>query len=93
MPNFYLIDLINKDTPNDIDLDFTHIKCKADGSKLLILSSYLIESVYAQLKTLEEAQEIHNSWIAEENVDPPIDELGNPIMQRNLNLSLLVQNG
>ena len=92
MSNFYLTSNIANNEPECIkSIDYIHIKAKTDGSQTIILTTELINNESCIVLSKEEAQNLVDQWISEENSNPPIDPINNTEMiQSYIDLDLYV---
>jgi hypothetical protein len=86
----YLTNNTNKSEPISIlELDYIHVKSKCDGSQTVIICSDNIINPDISELTFNEAQNLLNNWIDQENSPPlPIDDDGKEIIQSYINLGV-----
>jgi hypothetical protein len=82
----YLVETPNKTLPEGENL--VQIKGKASGEQAICVGESSCQACYEM--TLSEAQECLDAWVNEENLDPVLDESGNPILQGRVNISAIL---
>ena len=85
--NIYIATYVNGGVPESLDeVAYVHIKGHVDGELTIVITlDPLVDPLLVE-KTKEQAQAILDEWIDAENVSPPLDKEGNPILQSRINL-------
>lgn len=86
---FYLSQNTNSDEPEALKATegYVPVKATTDGSQRVCITTAPCHIQSVTALTFDAAQALIDDWIAEENANPPLDQDGQPILQRPISLA------
>lgn len=92
---FYLVSHPNKKHPECVEcIDHVNAKCKCNGVESIIITEETINDDSVDEKTQDEAQAIIDGWVADENMNPPVDPVtGETMSYHEVNLEVFLEDG